>query len=347
MGAYCINKMTNSTTYIEAIEKKLTQPTNILVYGDVMADINCIVGERRWSPERRLGMVLDIERKDYVPGGASNVANCLAALGAHVRLVGVTGDDDTGNRLTESIQGVENIYFKRIIEKGRRTTEKQRAWMGGEPMPYRLDFEDKRIPLQQSTIEAMLEGVTEDIDWADVIYFADYNKKGLERRNVGIIKRVAHDQRKPIVVDPKPENIELFDGCTLLKPNIGHAAQITRQQPSTIYIEDISSILNERFFPDYLVITCGREGMYSKERDTTRGRIVTNSARRVYDQTGAGDASGAALALCLARSFSIQSDEFSLEDATRFANDVGGVVVGISRTATATIEDVITHIKRS
>ena len=65
---------------------------NILVVGDIMLDKYSHGVVNRISPEAPVPIV-DIKKTVFKPGGASNVAQNLSALGMNVSLLGITGDD--------------------------------------------------------------------------------------------------------------------------------------------------------------------------------------------------------------------------------------------------------------
>jgi hypothetical protein len=97
----------------------------ILVAGDVMLD-EYIWGEvRRISPEAPVPVV-DIRRRTYVPGGASNTALNVIALGGQVLLGGVVGADHPAGRLRDTLhQGgvaIDGLH----VDPARITTTKTR-----------------------------------------------------------------------------------------------------------------------------------------------------------------------------------------------------------------------------
>ena len=70
----------------------------VLVLGDVMLD-RYVLGEvRRISPEAPIP-VLHAQRRRSVPGGAGNVAQNIASLGARAVLVGMVGADAAGDEI--------------------------------------------------------------------------------------------------------------------------------------------------------------------------------------------------------------------------------------------------------
>src|SRR5215472_9724403 len=76
---------------------KSMRGVRIAVAGDIMLDEWLWGSVRRISPEAPVPVV-EVDSQSFTLGGAGNVANNLAALGAKVRLIGVVGDDDAGVR---------------------------------------------------------------------------------------------------------------------------------------------------------------------------------------------------------------------------------------------------------
>src|SRR5580698_1955070 len=75
----------------------------LLVIGDVVLDQYIKGSVSRISPEAPVPIVLQ-EESFYTPGGAANVANNLASLGAQVTLISKIGDDIEGSILKREIQ---------------------------------------------------------------------------------------------------------------------------------------------------------------------------------------------------------------------------------------------------
>jgi D-beta-D-heptose 7-phosphate kinase/D-beta-D-heptose 1-phosphate adenosyltransferase len=130
----------------------------------------------------------------------------------------------------------------------------------------------------------------------------------------------------PLIVDPKPVNLQYFTGATVITPNHHEAARM-----AGVRIEDERSLLAAaRHIRDDLgceavLITRGEAGMALLEGD---GPLVTipTMAKEVYDVTGAGDTVAATLALGLAAGG-------SMREAAVLANHAAGIVVGKVGTA--------------
>src|SRR5471030_2878305 len=85
-------------------DKELPNLANacVLVIGDVMLDRYWFGDAGRISPEAPVPVV-KIRQVDDRPGGAGNVALNIAALGAKVTLIGVTGKDEAARVLAEQL----------------------------------------------------------------------------------------------------------------------------------------------------------------------------------------------------------------------------------------------------
>ena len=76
----------------------------ILVIGDLMLDRYIEGSADRLSPEAPVPVVL-VRRERAVPGGASNVALNVQALGGQAAVCGVVGEDDGGRELLGILGG--------------------------------------------------------------------------------------------------------------------------------------------------------------------------------------------------------------------------------------------------
>src|SRR3990167_7887606 len=70
----------------------------VLVVGDLILDEFIWGKVSRISPEAPVPVVW-VDSENFMPGGASNVANNIRALGGAVYLAGVVGDDARGRTL--------------------------------------------------------------------------------------------------------------------------------------------------------------------------------------------------------------------------------------------------------
>ena len=138
----------------------------------------------------------------------------------------------------------------------------------------------------------------------------------------------------PILVDPKLRQYRLYQGVTLVTPNLSEAARFAGMAVSSD--DDITqtarSILEE-LGCNAVLITRGEQGMTLFETGQSPHHIPT-FAREVFDVSGAGDTVIAAAAAALAAGA-------SLPEAAELANRAAGIVVGKLGTATVELDELV------
>src|SRR3989344_2327591 len=113
----------------------------VIVIGDSMLD-KYVWGEvSRISPEAPV-QVIDVQRETFVPGGAANVAMNAAALGARVKMVGITGKDESRATLLRLLEQKGIDVEGMLIEDDKPTTVKMRI-MGRSQQLLRVDYEKR------------------------------------------------------------------------------------------------------------------------------------------------------------------------------------------------------------
>ncbi len=267
--------------------------------GDVILDRYLWGDASRLSPEAPVPVV-HIGRETDTMGGAANVANNLAALGARVEVVGAVGDDENGRKLAGSLAKNGIKFDERFVREDFRTITKIRVVVRNQQL-CRLDFEE---PLAAPVLDAHLLGLLEaKIAAADGVILSDYAKGMFTTRAVRQITRLARAHRKFIALDPKPSN-----GIRFWRRRPDHA-QSRRRGHRTVRPEISLGCAGrprgrvrphlEKHRPRNLVIAAGRR----RDADQpARGDVVhriPTAARQVYEVSGAGDTVIAALTLAL------------------------------------------------
>ena len=103
----------------------INKQPKILVIGDLMIDHYLWGKCERISPEAPIPIV-NIDNENTVLGGAGNVVNNLATLGAHTDILSVIGDCEIANELGTLLSKI-NVSTKHLIEeKGRLSSKKSR-----------------------------------------------------------------------------------------------------------------------------------------------------------------------------------------------------------------------------
>ncbi|MBS0290251.1 MAG: bifunctional D-glycero-beta-D-manno-heptose-7-phosphate kinase/D-glycero-beta-D-manno-heptose 1-phosphate adenylyltransferase HldE [Proteobacteria bacterium] len=294
----------------------------IIVVGDAMLDRYWHGDTSRISPEAPVPVVR-IEQDEYRVGGAANVAVNVQALGAKALLVSGIGEDEAGSILATKVEefGVRCSFIK---STNMRTTLKLRV-IGRHQQLIRLDFEDKYRWQAAPIIDKCLE----EIKLADVVILSDYAKGMLA--GVQEIIKFATQHNVKVIVDPKDPNLTVYQGATILTPNLSEFEAAVGPCKNVKEIEQKGLSLMERLQLEALLITRGSQGMTLITPNHAPEHIPAQ-AREVFDITGAGDTVIAVLGACIATGTSI------LEAAT-LANIAGGLSVGRFGTATITADE--------
>ncbi|MEM4264030.1 MAG: PfkB family carbohydrate kinase, partial [Candidatus Woesearchaeota archaeon] len=250
----------------------------ILVIGDVMLDKYIYGSVTRISPEAPV-QVVKVEKESYVPGGAANVANNIAALGGRAILVGAVGKDPGAEILTRILN--EKDVKTEFFVWNAPTIVKVRV-VGQSQQLLRIDYEDETTINAQEISKKIIKLAAD----ADVIIISDYAKGTINEE----VMKTAVASGKKVIIDPKPKNFRLYKGAFLIKPNFSEAKEIA----GTTDVSEMGRKLKEQTNSNIL-ITKGKEGMSLFEIDGSNLHVPTE-AREVYDVTGAGDTVTAALA---------------------------------------------------
>lgn len=314
----------------------------ILVVGDSVADQFVYGAISRVSREAPV-FILAHEQTETVPGGAANCAVNLAALGAHVSLISVAGEDEAGRALVEKLKAAGVDCSGLFTSKTPGTTTKVRILAGQlhstRQQVIRIDYEGK--PLNDAELRARLrERVLEQAQSAEAVIISDYNY-GVADAEMSTFTRDAAIARKiPVFADSR-FSLPNFTGFTSATPNQDEVEQLLGKQfLDEDELEMAGERLREQLRYRALLVTRGSQGMMLFEDGVAPVHIEAVGAREPVDVTGAGDTVMAAYSLALA-------SDSSFSDAARLANYAGGLVVMKRGTASVTREELEKSVLKS
>lgn len=324
--------MAITTAKTRALLKKIAG-LRILVIGDVMLDHYLWGDATRISPEAPVPVV-EIKRDSYTPGGAANVALNCADLGAKACIAGFMGDDEAGRHLKSLLK---ERGVKPVSTAGTgMTIIKTRVILQSQQL-CRLDRESAPSAYRMPAAEAA-RLLARELGACDAVIFSDYAKGLLTDDLVATLSAKARAASRLVALDPKPKNPLRFSDLDLITPNRREAAEMAGMELSShepFPAEEICRRIHESYRVRNLVITLSEDGMLLSREGAVVKQIPT-AAREVFDVSGAGDTSIAALVLALAAGA-------DLEIAAHFANAASGVVVGKLGTATVTPDELLAY----
>jgi D-beta-D-heptose 7-phosphate kinase/D-beta-D-heptose 1-phosphate adenosyltransferase len=292
----------------------------LAVIGDVMLDAYLFGRVGRTSVEAPVPIVA-VEREEFLLGGAANVAKCLAALGAGVRVCGVIGADEHGEMLLKEARGLSVDVSAVLTDRSRPTTFKRRVIAQRQQM-LRMDYESAAA-LDEGVERRLRPRALHAVARAEAVLLSDYAKGVL---GPALCRAIIHAAGpRPVVVDPKAPPWDHFAGATVFKPNSRAAGLfVGREVKGDAEAAHAAREVLRRVKVRHVVLTRGEEGLTVASRSAQgRATVWRLPARRheVADPTGAGDVVAATLGLALAAGADMRC-------AAWIANVAAGVKVG-------------------
>ncbi len=288
----------------------------IAVVGDIMLDRYFWGSVQRISPEAPVPVV-DIERESAHLGGASNVAANLQSLGAEPFMLGLIGEDSSGNTVLDLLRASGMTTGGIVTDTTRPTTVKTRV-LGNNQHITRLDREIK-TPIDNAVAERLLAALHKEGDALAGIILEDYNKGVITPFLLQSVIAFAKECSLPIFVDPKLANFFEYRAVTLFKPNKKETQDaLGFSLANDNDVRKAGKTLLERLQCENVLITLGAQGMMLFEKNGTVSSVSTK-ARHVADVSGAGDTTIATLATMVAAGAGIV-------EASALANCAAGAV---------------------
>lgn len=259
---------------------------HIAVLGDFMLDRHLKGSVRRISPEAPVPVV-EVESETTGLGGAGNVVQNLATLGAIPVAFGVVGPDASGQVLRGHLETIGALTDGVLTCPARRTTEKMRI-IAQDQHVVRADHETVE-DISREDEDRLLHKLEEAMPSLCGLILQDYNKGVLTGRVIEGSLKLAAAKRVPVSVDPKFVHFFEYKQAHLFKPNIRELERALGLRIQTD--EDLNvagSRLIEQIAPDVLMVTRGERGM-TLFLDRNRVEHIPTQAKKVHDVSGAGD----------------------------------------------------------
>ncbi len=313
----------------------------VLVVGEAMLDCYYNGHAERISPEGPVPVVNASSKQRY-PGGATNAAANVAALGAKVRCLSVVGDDEAGTALREELR-VRGIEDDMLTDRDRSTITKLRIVADGHYV-VRYD-EGERQPLSPGMEQALIERLRVGFAECAAVIVADYCYGILGERVIAEIGRLKEQHNRLVLVDSK--NLPLYRGmaASVITPNhleAQRAAGWTVRDVDRISGEELEELgrhLLSAIGSTWALVTLGPKGSLLFEAGKATYRVTPRPVPNPH-VSGAGDTFTSALALSLSAGAPVRT-------AVEIAAEAAAVVVGKPGTATVTARELLQRLALS
>ncbi|MGH7198318.1 MAG: D-glycero-beta-D-manno-heptose-7-phosphate kinase [Candidatus Omnitrophota bacterium] len=306
----------------------------VLVVGDLILDEFIWGSVSRISPEAPVPVVW-VDSENFMPGGASNVANNIRALDGEVFIAGIVGEDARGEILQSQLRK-RGIFCEGIfVDSHRPTTQKTRV-IAHHQQVVRIDRETVHA-VPEHLLKQIIGFVRDRIKEVDAVIIEDYGKGVIVPRLVKEIVKIAKKHDRIITVDPKETHFAYYKGVTTITPNHHEAASAVG-----FAIKDEASLrkagksLLQKLRCESVLITLGENGMALFVRGKPMEKIPT-IAKEVFDVSGAGDTVIGTYTLA-------RACKATPVEAAHVSNCAGGIVVGKVGVATTSAEELLQHV---
>jgi D-beta-D-heptose 7-phosphate kinase/D-beta-D-heptose 1-phosphate adenosyltransferase len=273
----------------------------LLALGDLMLD-EYVWGEvTRISPESPVPVV-EAKRNTFGLGGAGNVVKNLRALGGEVAVVGILGDDATGETLERELRAAGADVSGLYRDPSRPTTSKMRVIAHSQQnnqQIVRIDRESRK-KIDGTIAAALLQRALHVLPNVDAVLISDYNKGIWVPALAEPLLKACRDAGKPAIINPKPSNAGCMGGATLVSMNHHDAALTALSVPASHWengppaaldspevVDLVGRKLRAEMRCETLFITQGGRGL-SVFAESGSCHLPAIPAE-VYDGTGAGD----------------------------------------------------------
>jgi D-beta-D-heptose 7-phosphate kinase/D-beta-D-heptose 1-phosphate adenosyltransferase len=307
----------------------------LVVLGDMVADEHLIGRPARPSREAPI-MVLELQQRLILPGGATNLAYNARALGAEVCVCGVIGDDEAGRALRARLdaEGIDTAGL--IVSPGRPTSTKTRIWAGGaqqqvQQQVARIDHVD-RSEIDAPAKAAILAVLERRLPGVDALLISDYENGVLAQDIIAAALSLARRHGVLITVDSHGDLFR-FRGATVATPNQPEAEATTGIRIcDDATLREAGRRLLKGMDARLVLITRGSDGMSLFERGGAEAHLPAWHLEDVRDPTGAGDTVAAVFTLALVSG----AEPY---EAAYLANVAAGLVVRKLGAATTTRDE--------
>ena len=309
--------------------------TKVLVIGDIMLDRFEYGKVERISPEAPVP-VFKFAREKVMLGGAGNVVANLVSLGCRTTFIGIIGDDFNGEMIVSLLK--KSGAHSHTLKLSDYPTIIKTRFIANNNHLLRADQEDP-MPFDETLIPKFLAILQKAVSRADIVLVSDYNKGLVNSKVCPKIIEICRKAGKKVIIDPKGADYSKYSGATLVKPNLKEFSEATGRKydpKSADFRRDIISgakLLFEKYGIQNLIVTLSEHGMMTiSSGDPDNAVHIPTAAREVFDVSGAGDTSLAALGAALGAGVPVP-------EAARLANAASGIVVAKLGTATVSADE--------
>jgi rfaE bifunctional protein kinase chain/domain len=223
-----------------------------------------------------------------------------------------------------------------MIDRGRPTALKTRVIAHSQQV-VRIDREDTSVQ-GVALSEGLAAMADAHLDRSQLVIISDYGKGTITESVFKRLNQAKANGRlgakiRPLVIDPHPENYDLYNGITIAKPNRKEAeAAVGFVIDSAEAATNAAEILRDRWNAEMMMITLGEGGLMILPGKGEEAIFLETVAQEVFDVSGAGDTVTALFsgALAVGASPSLAGDLANIA-AGLVVSEVGTVPISLTK----------------
>lgn len=300
-----------------------------IIIGDLIFD-RFIYGDATRISAEAPTLVLDVSKTIDMLGGAYNVCAHLCSLDEYVNFISVVGDDF--NSIYNNFNNKFSLNCNTCLFEDNRSTSVKTRLISNYKNAHLIRYDkETTIPISKALENQILDMVICKITSASSINLIDYKKGVITKSLAKKVIEIGNKFNVPVLVDTKQDDIRMFAGCTILKPNKLEFEKIKLRYAPDLTFSDACKIICEKLQIKYIVITAGNEGIYAYDQDNGLTHIKGKDVP-VKELSGAGDSVLATLAYCL-------TNNINFSDSIEKANNLASKFVSTGIEYRAVLED--------
>ena len=266
------------------------QKLRVLVVGDFFLD-EYVEGEMFEISKEGPIPVIRFESRVGAAGAAGNLAASIRNLGAHVKVVGLVGDDENGRTLTAELEEKRIDTTGLLVDRSQRTHTygKYRARVENAPSReiLRIDILPGG-PIPGDVEARVLEATQKAASDVDGIIVLDQVNHLITPRLLKVLPALAKS-RGALLHGSSRDRIGEFHDFDLIIPNDLEASAALVGNSAQLPVEELGEGLKKASGHIQVLVTLGPDGMAVFPRQGPMVKVPT-FADEVVDVTGAGDA---------------------------------------------------------
>lgn len=291
----------DKTKLIALVEKLNT--SRILVVGDLALDEMVYGDTERISREAPV-LILKHSHTNLILGAASNAAHNVSTINnGKISVLGIIGDDYQASDLIKAFEDANVNCEYLVTDKTRKTVTKTRisgsCFQSITQQIVRIDRQTD-TPLSEETENKIIENLEKAIPEHDAVILSNYHIGTLTDKVIKKSIELCHKYNKFVVVDAQ-KDLDKYQRVTSMTPNLPDTQKyVGFEIKTTDDLKKAGRKLLKDTNADFVLVTCGSEGMAVFEKDDKFTKIPVFNKSEVFDVTGAGDTVTAVYTLALA-----------------------------------------------